>query len=310
MTGMKRAVGIDIGGTKTAIGAVDVSGRIVARTSFPTEAGAGFDLALRRILEGIDRTLCEAGWSRRDLAGIGVGCPGPVNPTLGTIHNPYTLPTWNNCDIVSPLRAALGMPVFLENDADAALLGETFAGSARGCGKVVMITFGTGIGTAVLVNGRIYRGCRGEHPEMGHIPVEEGGPDCYCGRRGCFEAVASGEAIGAAGRAANLADSRAVFAAAAQGNTAARQVIDRALRATAIAAWTILHTFLPERIVLGGGIAEAHYELFAAPFRESVAAATMVPQSHITITRAQLGNDAGLVGAAALVFSDRSDRSV
>jgi glucokinase len=298
----KRGVGIDIGGTKTAIGAVDGTGAIIARTAFPTDAGAGFDQAVERMLAAIDKVVCQAGWSRRDLAGIGVGCPGPVNPLLGTIHNPYTLPTWHNCDIVSPLRGAFGVPAFLENDADAALLGEALAGSARGCSSAVMLTLGTGIGTAILVNGRIYRGCHGEHPEMGHIPIEAGGPDCYCGRKGCLEAVASGEAIGAAGRSVNLPDSRAVFAAAAQGNPAARQVIDRALRATAIAAWTILHTFLPERIVLGGGIADEHYELFAGPFREAIAAATMVPRSHVTVTRAQLGNDAGLVGAASLVL--------
>lgn len=306
---MRQGVGIDIGGTKTAIGAVDSSGVIVARTAFPTEAGAGFNQAVKRMLAGVEKVIGQAGWSGSDLAGIGVGCPGPVNPLLGTINNPYTLPTWNNCNIVSPLRAALGVPAFLENDADAALLGEAFAGSARGCSSVVMLTFGTGIGTAVLVNGRIYRGCQGEHPEMGHIPIEAGGPDCYCGRKGCFEAIASGEAIGAAGLSENLTDSRAVFAAAAQGNTAARQVIDRALRATAIAAWTILHTFLPERIVLGGGIADEHYELFAAPFREAIAAATMVPRSHITVTKAQLGNDAGLVGAASLVLAAESRES-
>jgi len=296
---MNRAIGIDIGATKIAVGAVEGSGAIVARTAFPTEAAAGFDRALTRILAAIDETVSAAGWRRGELAGVGIGCAGPVNPLRGTIDNPYTLPTWDNCDIVTPLATALGVTAFLENDGDAALLGEAFAGAARGCESAVMLTFGMGIGSGVLLDGRLYRGCQGEHPEMGHIPVDADGPDCYCGRKGCLESLASGAAITAAGRVSGFDDSRDVFAAAVKGDAAARRIVDRAVRATGVAAWTILHTFMPQRIVFGGGIADEHFELFAAPFREAIAAATMVPRPHVSVVKAQLGQDAGLVGAAS-----------
>lgn len=296
------AVGIDIGGTKIAVGAVDAAGTILARTAFPTEAAAGFGRAVQRMLAAIDQVLSAAGRGRRDLAGVGVGSAGPLNSRRGTINNPYTLPTWDNCDILTPLRDALGVPACLENDGDAAAVGETFAGAARGCANVIMFTFGTGIGCGILVDGKIYRGCQGEHPETGHVPVEPDGPECYCGRRGCLESIASGTAIAAAGKAAGLEDSRAVFAAAAQGNAAARAILERATRATGVAAWTILHTFLPERIVLGGGIIEEHYELFAAPVRDAIAAAVQTPRAHLAVVKAQLGNDAGLLGAASLAL--------
>jgi len=296
---MNRAIGIDIGATKIAVGAVEGSGAVVARTAFPTEAAAGFDRALKRILAAIEEIVSVAGWRRSDLAGVGIGCAGPVNPLRGTIDNPYTLPTWDNCDIVAPLATALRVSAFLENDGDAALLGEAFAGAARGCESAVMLTFGTGIGSGVLLDGRLYRGCQGEHPEMGHIPVDAGGPDCYCGRKGCLESLASGAAITAAGRVSGFDDSRDVFAAAVKGDAAARRIVDGAVRATGVAAWTILHTFMPQRIVFGGGIADEHFELFAAPFREAIAAATMVPRPHVSVVKAQLGQDAGLVGAAS-----------
>jgi len=302
MEKINNAIGIDIGGTKIAVGAVDAKGAIIARTEFATESALGFDRAVQRMASAIDQVVTQVGWGREELCGIGIGCAGPVNPKRGTIHNPYTLPGWDGCDIVTPLNKAFGVPVCLENDADAAVLGESFAGAARVCGNVVMLTFGTGIGSGILVDGRIYRGCQDEHPEMGHISIQPDCPGCYCGNKGCFESIASGSAITEAGRANNFRDSQHVFEAAGQGEPAAQRIVERAVRATATAAWTILHTFLPERIILGGGIIDDHYELFAAPIREAIAAATMVPRKHITVAKAQLGNGAGLVGAASLAL--------
>ncbi len=278
MKEFSKAIGIDIGGTKIAVGAVDGKGAVLARAEFPTESTTGFDHAMKRIVSAIDQIATQVGWRREELCGIGIGCAGPVNPKRGTIHNPYTLPGWDGCDIVTPLNKAFGVPVYLENDADAAVLGEALAGAARECGDVVMLTFGTGIGTGILVHGRIHRGVQDEHPEMGHIPVESDGSNCYCGRNGCFESIASGTAITEAGRANNFRDSQHVFEAAGQGDPAAQKIVSRAARATATAAWTILHTFLPERIILGGGIIDDHFELFAAPIHEAIAAATMVPR--------------------------------
>ena len=298
----RRAIGIDIGGTKIAVAAVD-DARIHAREEIATEAQLGFDRALGRMVGAVDRSLARAGWSRSDLCGIGVGCAGPVNAASGIINNPYTLPTWVECDIVSRLGGLLDRPVTLENDADSAALGEWFAGAARECSRVVMLTLGTGVGGGVVIDGRIYRGTRGEHPELGHMPIDERGPPCYCGARGCLEAIASGTAIAAAGATAGFASCPDVFGHAAAGNAAALEIIGRVQQALAIAAWTLLHTFMPELIVIGGGIGDEHFDRFAPAIRSRIELATMVPRGGVRVVKAALGNDAGLVGAASLALT-------
>lgn len=299
---VNKAIGIDIGGTKITVGAVDSSGTIIVHRTFATEPEQGFDRALDRIMESVNQVICEARWSRQDICGVGVGCPGPVDPQRGTIHNPYTLPGWEGCNMIAPLSKEFGTTIYLENDADAALLGEVFAGAARACTNVVMLTFGTGIGSGILVDGRIYRGHQGEHPELGHIPIESDGPECYCGRKGCFETIASGTALSKAGRAAGFSGSRHVFTAAAQGNPAAQQIVNRAVWAAATATWTILHTFLPQQIILGGGMIDEHYDFFETSIRKTIAAAALVPRQHLVVAKAKLGNDAGIVGAASLAI--------
>lgn len=297
-----RAVGIDIGGTKMAVAAVDGAGILRARVTLPTEAERGFERAVARLAGAIEAVCAEAGWDSRRLRGIGIGCAGPVDPARGLINNPYTLAGWDRCDIVTPLRARFGVPVRLENDADAAAVGECFVGAGRGFDPVVMLTLGTGVGGAAIVRGEIYRGAGGEHPELGHLLVAGEGPDCYCGARGCLESLASGTAIAAAGRALGFADTRAVFAAARAGQAAARALLDRVLAACAAAAWTLFHTLLPQRLILGGGIAEEHFELLAEAMNARVARATQFTPAGVRIVRAELGNTAGVVGAAALLL--------
>jgi len=153
------------------------------------------------------------------------------------------------------------------------------------------------------VNGQIYRGVNGEHPELGHIGVEPDGPECYCGTRGCWESVASGTAIATEGKGFGFSDSRAVFAAAPD-DTRAAGIIQRALNATATGTWTLFHTFLPRRIILGGGIGEEHFDLFAGAMRQRISRATQFSKDAVEITKARLGNEAGVIGAACLVFQN------
>lgn len=299
------SVGVDIGGTKMAVAAVTPDGRILARTVLPTEAERGFERAVQRLGEAIAAVTRQAGTTGRNLAGVGIGCAGPVDPARGLINNPFTLAGWDRCDIVTPLVAHLGVPVRLENDADAAALGECFAGAGRGRDPVVMLTFGTGVGGAVVLRGDIYRGAAGEHPELGHVPVEPDGPPCYCGIRGCLESVASGTAVGEAARAAGFADSKEVFAASRAGDAAARAIVDRALTAAAAAAWTLFHTFLPQRLILGGGVMDREFDLYAAAMRVRLAGATQFTRGIGEVVRAELGNDAGVIGAASLAHAAR-----
>lgn len=296
------AIGIDIGGTKMAVAAVNAQGQIVGRSTLATEAELGFPRAVDRLGGIIAQLLDQADCGRTTLAGIGIGCAGPVDPLRGLINNPYTLTGWDRCDIVTPLRERFDVPVWLENDADAAGLGEHFRGTGQGCSPIVMLTFGTGIGGATILSGGISRGANGEHPELGHVPVDLAGPECYCGARGCLESLASGTAIGAAGQPFGWRDARAVFTAAAAGEVRAGAIIARAVSAAATAAWTICHTLLPQRLILGGGMMEEHFDLFADAMRQRLAPATQFSPSAVGIVQATLGNDAGLVGAARLAL--------
>ena len=285
--------------------AVDGAGRVAAQTVFETRSERGFETGLTELSGSIDHVLREAKWIRVSLSGIGIGCTGPVNPLRGTLHNPFTLPGWNDADIVTPLRQTFGIPVYLENDADAAAVGEFHFGAGRNANPLVMVTLGTGVGGACIVNGRIHRGVNGEHPDLGHIPVRHDGPPCYCGTRGCWESLASGTAIAAAGKKFGFPDSRAVFDAAPADPRAAA-IVESAVNATTIAAWTIFHTFLPKCILLGGGLGEAHFDSFAPAIRRQISLATQFSNRSVEILKAQLGNSAGVIGAACAALQPAS----
>lgn len=302
MSSSRPAIGIDIGGTKTIVGVVEPSGEMRSRTEFPTNSRRGFVVAVAELIAAVRTVSSDAGVNLTELCGIGIGCAGPVNPSRGTIHNPYTLPGWDDADIVTPLHEAFHLPVFLENDADAAAVGEYRWGAGRGASPLVMATLGTGIGGALLVEGKIFRGMNGGHPELGHIVVRTDGPECYCGMRGCWESLASGTAIAASGKQFGFADSRAVFAAALQDENASA-ILHEAFGATASALWTLVHAYLPHRIVLGGGLGVEHFASFAAVFRRHLSRATQLPKNAgIEIVSAALGRDAGVIGAAGLAF--------
>ena len=296
------ALGVDIGGTKIAVGAVDESGAVQARRTVATDVEAGFNAGLARLSRAIDETMAEAGVDPAALAGIGLGCPGPFDEASGRIENFYTLPGWEGNDIVNPLIARFGTPVRLVNDADAALLGEALAGAARGARLAVMLTVGTGIGGAALIDGAILRGAAGEHPEIGHLIVDPAGPDCYCGSRGCIEAFAAGPALARAGAEFGYADAEAVFAAAESGAEPAKAIIARSADALETGVWSLIHAFLPELLLIGGGMGERHFTLYREAAERAIARAVLAPEGAIRVVKAALGNDAGMVGAAALML--------
>jgi glucokinase len=302
---MKFAAGIDIGGTKIAVGIADAQGRLAVQSQMPTSPEEGFPSALARMEAELRRLHEELGYP--DLAGIGIGCAGPVDPRCGTIENPFTLPGWQGARIVSLLQETFGLPVILENDADAAAFGEYLFGMGQGHDPMLMLTFGTGVGGGIIAGGQIYRGFRGEHPELGHVPAGFEGPECYCGTNGCLESLASGTAIARAGRRAGYKNAREVFAAASRGDSPALCIVERALKATQTAVWTFLHTFVPARIVLGGGMMDEHFDLFAGAIREAISRPTQImSRADLSVAPARLGNDAGLIGAAALILAQES----
>jgi glucokinase len=255
----------------------------------------------------IGAVLKEAALPRTALSAIGIGCSGPVDPIAGTIDNPYTLPTWDGVNIVKPLRASYGVPVALENDADAAAMGEVWLGAGQGGRIVVMVTVGTGIGGGIIMDGRIYRGVDGTHPEIGHHCIDLSGPECYCGVRGCWEALASGPALAASARermperSPESITGATVVADARGGNPIAREIVSQAAQATAMGVFNLMNLYAPDIVVLGGGVMEA-FDLFEPTIRSVVARNTMAPVAKIAIRQARLGNDAGLIGAARIAL--------
>lgn len=296
------AVGIDIGGTKIALATVDEEGHIIEEITIPTQSTEGFNRSRQRIISAIEQLLQTTDCAPSELAGIGIGCAGPVNPTLGTIHNPYTLPGWEDAPIVQTLSDYFDLPTRLENDADAALLGEVHFGAGYGADPVVMLTFGTGVGGAAFTAGKLLRGARGQHPELGHIRVSPNGPECYCGTTGCLESIASGTAIASQGQALGYPNAKAVFDAARQQEPQALLIVQNTIEAIRTAVWNLAHSLLPQRIILGGGIMEEHYDLFEQHSIEPLSEATQFLPGSVILAQAQLGNRAGLVGAASLVL--------
>jgi glucokinase len=299
---MSRAVGIDIGGTKTAVAAVTSDGTIVSELTLPTRSEAGFADGLERMARAVHAVVARAGWRCDELAGIGIGCAGPVDPIRGSIHNPYTLPGWENAPMVQALTERLGLPVKLENDADAALLGECCFGAGKGCDPVVMLTFGTGVGGGILAQGGVVRGRAGS--------IRNWGISRWLRTVRSATAVRAGvssrwlPARRSAGTA-KLSDGPMPEPSLLRRATARqRQRGWWALRwlQCARAVWTLAHTVLPQRILLGGGIMDQHYDLFAGAAEAALARATQHDPESVSLARAALGNRAGLVGAASLVL--------
>lgn len=315
---MRAVVGIDLGGTLVRAGALDPEGQLLAWAETPIEAARGPAAGVQRITGLVHDILRQIGAVQ--LLGIGIGSTGPVDRQLGAIQNPHTLPTWENVDVVSPLQDHFGVPVTLENDADAAALGEYWRGAGGGLDRLVMVTVGTGIGAAFVYRGEIYRGVQGHHPETGHNIIDASGPPCYCGACGCWESLASGPAIARraqeavleaatptsllarAGGDVTAIDARLVAEAAAGGDLLARQVIAESARYLALGLVNVIQFLLPQRIILGGGVMRS-YELFR-PVVESVITQhnVMAPTHLVEMRPALLGQQAGVVGAGYAVY--------
>ncbi len=293
-------------------------GELLAVEQCELLAAQGPQAGLERIaglVESLAAKVAALGKGER-LAGIGMGCTGPVDAQRGVIVNPGTLPGWVDVPVVEWLKQRFGVPACLENDADAAALGEYWMGAGRGTDRLYAITVGTGIGTACIIDGQVYRGVGGFHPEGGHLLVDPAGPACYCGGRGCWESLASGTAIAASMRAALEAqgalygawaercDGQAVADAARRGDTLALQVMERAADAFAQGLFSILMLFFPEMIVLSGGVMRS-YDLFQPAIARTLQAASVyIPTGSVRVELARLGYYAGMYGAAYAVNAE------
>jgi glucokinase len=304
-------IGIDLGGTNVRAGAVTGDGQLLNWKDAPIEAARGPEAGLQTITCLVEDVITQAG---RPVLALGVGSTGPLDRQRGCIQNPYTLPGWEDVDIVTPLREHFGFPVALENDADAAALGEAWAGSGQGVKRMVMLTIGTGVGYALILNTEIYRGLGGEHPEGGHILIDPSGPECYCGAHGCLESLVAGPAIARFARESEAAktspflqkvasipqeiDAATIFEGARQGDAFCRSLVDKTANYIALGLVNIIMTTLPDCIVLTGGILRS-YDMLEDKIRATLAGYDIiVPAKKVQIQLSKLGQSAGLYGAA------------
>jgi glucokinase len=299
---MSWAVGVDIGGTNIRVAQVTDSGAVGNVLTEPLDALRSGGRALGQLTDMIGALLEKSG--PEHPAGIGVGATGPVDPRQGVISNQHTLPEPFRGRVGDGLHAEFGVPVRLENDADAAVAGESWLSPGAGAEVFACITIGTGIGGGVIHNGKIFRGPDGWHPEFGHHVVDPSGPLCYCGAHGCVESIASAPAVARAAVEAGLAPAGAqapeVFAAAEQ-DERCRAIVDRAHGALATAALNIVATHAPQELVLAGnGI--GHPGALLARIRQRLDSYVFTPPGGVRVRLSELGGMAGCIGAARLIL--------
>ncbi|MBS1805864.1 MAG: ROK family protein [Acidobacteria bacterium] len=288
---------IDIGGTKTAIGVVDENGTVNHECELSTDPTRGFIDSMQRIRRKLHEVADEAG----SIDGIGICCPGPLDPFAGILGEVGTLPGWQGGSLVKGFEEEFRVRVAVENDADAAALAEHKWGSGKGTESFIYITISTGIGGGVILGGRLYRGSHGAHPELGHQIISDSGPLCYCGARGCWESLASGTAMSEWMRET---ESELGVLTAAEICGRARNGEERALRVTARESYflglglsNIVTLFTPEVIALGGGVMKSSDLILGDALAVVNRLCTQVPVEGTRITLSSISSKVGLLGA-------------
>lgn len=296
---------VDIGGTKIAVGAVDEGGRVLVRLECPTAPKGGLADGLARIV-GLLREAAERAGGR--LRGIGIGCTGPVDPLAGTIGDVEFLPGWEGADLAGELSRTFGVPAAIENDADAAALGEATWGAGRDAGRFIYVTVGTGIGGGLVFDGQLYRGVGGAHPEVGHHVVDPSGPACFCGACGCWERMASGPALVQWMRDHDLEGrhayeplgARHICAAAERGEPLAQEAVAHVGFYLGLGLANLITLFAPDVIALGGGVMRSRHLFLEHIQRVIRSMCGLVPAEKTQLVPAVLGPDGALAGAACV----------
>lgn len=310
---------IDVGGTKIGVGVASRDGRLLAHDRFPTLPERGPDVVIGETIARLNALAREQG---EPLGVVGVGCVGPLDLAGGVIMNPPNFPGWSYVPLKATLERALGVPVQMDNDANAAALAEYTLGAGRGASVMVYVTVSTGIGGGIVVDGKLLHGVGGGAGELGHQTIRPDGPLCGCGNRGCLEILASGTAIVARARRvvaeghgkAMLAAAREegvelhaghVALAAGRGDAAASEIWNDAVENLALGLGNVITTLAPDRLVIGGGVSLAGERLLA-PLREHLARhVRMVPIDQVDVRVAEQAAQTGLYGAIAVGLAAR-----
>jgi len=292
---------VDVGGTKIAAGIVDANGRVRSRLETPTEECGVYSAGISHVV----RMLREAAQlANTDLTGIGIGSTGWVYPFTGEFGDVDFFPGWKGCNPVNDLSREFNVRAALENDGDASALGEAAWGAGKGKSRLIYVTVGIGMGGGIIIDGHLYRGADRSHPEVGHHVMDSSGPQCTCGFRGCWEALATGTAMAAwfkneasaAGRGAENRSAKEIFQLAKQGDTLAQKAVARENYYLGLGIANLINLFMPEMIVLGGSIMKSvELDDLATVVAQGC---RFVPFEQTELALASLGEHANLIGAA------------
>lgn len=319
MVGSKKyKMGVDVGGTNVKIALVDKNGAIAYSNTVPTRAEMGYEYTISNIKQAINDLMKESKTSKDVIEGIGFGFPGLIDCDNGIVRVLPNIPGWINVPIASIIEKEFGIPVKVDNDVRCAALGEFNFGAGRGCKNLVCITVGTGIGSGLIVNGKLVRGADNLAGEIGHIKLQmSGGSLCGCGDTGCLESFASGPAIvsmaeeyikgGKSTKYRELANPDitpyVVAEAAKQGDGVAKRIYEIVGEYIGVGLSSVINLLNPEKIVIGGGVADAGDLLFD-PIKRAIANRAMpIQAASVQIVPAELGNSAGVIGASLLIES-------
>lgn len=312
----KYNIGVDVGGTNVKVALVDKTGSIVYSDTVPTRAEMGYEYTISNIITAIRNLMKESKTNKDMIDGIGFGFPGQIDCDNGIVRLAPNIPGWVDIPIAEIVSKEFEIPVKVDNDVRCAALAELNFGAGRGASNLICITVGTGIGSGLIVNGKLVRGASNAAGEIGHIKLQmEDGPICGCGDTGCLEAFASGPAIvamaeeyikgGKSTKYRELANPDItpyiVAEAAKQGDVVAKKIFEIIGNYIGIGLSSVVNLLNPEKIVIGGGVADAGDLLFT-PIKETLKKRTMPIQGGaVEVVHAELGNTAGVIGASLLI---------
>jgi len=316
---MRKIVGIDIGGTKISCLLATKNGQPLDEKTIPTFKGKMAHKSIRELLKTVEFLLKQNKVPLKDIQGIGVALPGPVNPQKGTVPWSPNMPGWKGRPLSKILRNKFRVPVFMDNDANAAAMGEKLFGAGRKVGNLIYVTVSTGVGGGIVLNGKVHRGASFCGGEIGHMTVVPGGNRCQCGKSGCLEAYSSGTAIALAAkkrlrnlrsfsdfrnafRSPDLITGEVVFEAAKFGDVTARKVFAEAGKFLGVGLANLVNVLNPEMIVLGGSVMKARAYFWKAMMGALRENSWPMALSACEIRLTALGSYVGNLGAAALVL--------
>lgn len=301
--------GVDLGATNIKIGLISKN-KIVFKKVLPTKRFSSQRKLIEGICQQVRQSVSGAGMAMRDIAGIGIGLPGPVDSEKGIVHFFPNIKGWRNVALREIMQKKMGLPVAIDNDANVMTLAEARIGAARGRRNVVGITLGTGVGGGIIVDGKLYRGSSLVAGEIGHIPLNERGPKCNCGGRACLERyVGNRHLLGAARKVFGPAITlEGLSRMANQGNRKAIAVWKEMAGHLGVALSGIVNFFNPDTVVIGGGVANAGRIILDQVRRVVRERAMFMQAKTVKIVKARLGSDAGMIGAGILLQEELPKR--